>query len=301
MLRVKQFGQLCLDRVTKDKDLAIGITAPEGDGKSCLSIGLGIGIDPGFSLYRNILFSPSVKEVRDKIYNLPPYTPIIADEAIKIMYKLNWGTKIQKYLNKIYAVCRNQNKISIFNMPRFTDFSEYFRNHRLRLWVHIVDPISNEKREGHAVVMARSWNPITTDAWGLKRFEKKLEDERKKGRKDVYYSLDDKIAAFEELPGFIDILRFHWVNKTLWEEYNALKDKIALEDEEGHFDEDKQAIELEQWKSRTILAVRIFKEMGYSGAEIAKVFKSHPTSVASWLRKIKDEELVKKINEPKLA
>lgn len=301
MLSTKQFGRICLDRVTKDKDLAIAITAPEGDGKSASSIGIGLGIDPNFKLFRNVLFSPSVKEIKEKIYSLPPYTPIIADEAIKIMYKLNWGSKIQKYLNKIYSVCRNQNKISIFNMPRFTDFSEYFRNHRLRLWVHIVDPISNEKREGHAVVMARSWNPITTDAWGLKRFEKRLEDERKRGKKDVYYNLDDKIAAFQELPGFVDILKFTWVNKELWSEYLALKDKVADEESEGGFEDDKVLLELEEWKRRTVLAIKIFKGMGYTGTEIAKVFRTHPTSVASWLRKFKAQEEIKNINEPSTA
>ncbi len=296
MLSTKQFGQLCLDRALKDKDLSIGVTAPEGDGKSCLSIGMGLGIDPNFQLTRNVLFSPSVKEIRDKIYNLPPYTPIIADEAIKIMYKLNWGSKIQKYLNKIYAVCRSQNKISIFNMPRFTDFSEYFRNHRLRLWIHIVDPINNEKKEGHAVVMARSWNPVTIDAWGLKRFEKRLEDERKRGKKDVYYSLDDKIGAFEELPGYIDVMKFKWVRQDIWDVYEQLKAKTNVDDEE--VEEDKASVQIQQWKKRTILAMQIFKGMDYSNSDIAKVFKTHAVSVASWLKNFKEEEEMKRINEP---
>ncbi len=296
MLSTKQFGQLCLDRATKDKDLSIGVTAPEGDGKSCLSIGIGLGIDPNFRLTRNVLFSPSVKEIRDKIYNLPSYTPIIADEAIKIMYKLNWGSKIQKYLNKIYAVCRSQNKISIFNMPRFTDFSEYFRNHRLRLWVHIVDPINNEKSEGHAVVMARSWNPVTIDAWGLKRFEKRLEDERKRGKKDVYYSLDDKIGAFEELPGYIDVMKFKWIRQDIWDVYEQLKAKTNVDDEE--VEEDKANIQIEQWKRRTILAIQIFKQQGYTNSDIAMVFNTHTVSVSSWLKKFKEEQEIKRINEP---
>lgn len=304
-------NRVAIDAVPSNPAMVYGFTLDSPSGwyitdnfcithNSSLSIGIGLGIDPNFKMFRNVLFSPGVKVIREKIYNLPPYTPIIADEAIKIMYKLNWGTKIQKYLNKIYAVCRDQNKISIFNMPRFTDFSEYFRNHRLRLWVHIVDPISNEKREGHAVVMARSWNPITTDAWGLKRFEKRLEDERKRGKKDVYYNLDDKIAAFEELPGFVDILRFQWLNKTLWSEYLALKEKVAMEEDEG-FEEDRALLELEEWKRRTVLAIKIFKGMGYTGTEIAKVFRTHPTSIASWLKKFKSEQEIKKINEPASA
>ena len=277
--------------------MSIVVTAPEGDGKSCLSIGIGMGIDPNFQLRRNILFSPSVKEITDKIYNLPPYTPIIADEAIKIMYKLNWGTKIQKSLNRIYSVCRSQNKISIFNMPRFTDCSEYFRNHRLRVWAHIVDPISNEKDVGHAVVMARSWNPVTIDAWGLKRFEKRLEDERKRGKKDVYYSLDDKIGAFEELPGYIDVMKFKWIRQDIWSAYEAIKEKVNAE-ESDQIEEDKYSIQLEQWKKRVVLSINIFKAMGYSNVDIAQVLKSHPASVASWVKQFKEEEEMKTINNP---
>ncbi len=299
MLTTKQLGKIALERVTRDKDLAMGITGLEGDGKSCVSIQIGIGIDPSFEMFRNVLFDPSVKKIREKIYNLPPYTPIIADEAIKIMYKLNWGSKIQKYLNKIYAVCRNQNKISIFNIPRFTDFAEYFRNHRLRLWLHIVDPISNEKEDGHAVVIARSWNPVSVDPWGLKIFEKKLTDERKRGKKDVYYTLDDKLALFQELPGFVDVLRFNWVKKSLWDEYLKLKEEVAVQ-EDDELEEDKSVVELGHWMNRTIRAINIFKAMGYSTTEIAKVFNTHPNSVSSWIRKFKAEQQIKKVNEPTL-
>ncbi len=164
------------------------------------------------------------------------------------------------------------------------------------MWVHIVDSISNQKQEGHAVVMSRSWNPVTVDAWGLKRFEKRLEDERKRGKKDVYYSLDDKISAFEELPGFIDVMKFRWVRSDIWAEYEAIKKSVNVDDEE--IVEDKQSVQLENWKRRTILAIRIFKGLGYTSSDIAKVFKAHPQSVASWIKQFKDEEEIKKINQP---
>ena len=304
-------NRVAIDTVPSNPAMVYGFTLDSSSGwyitdnfcithNSALSIQIGLGIDPSFRMFRNVLFDPSVKTIKRKIYNLPPYTPIIADEAIKIMYKLNWGSKIQKYLNKIYAVCRNQNKISIFNMPRFTDFAEYFRNHRLRLWLHIVDPISNEKEEGYAVVIARSWNPVSLDPWGLKIFEKKMADERKRGKKDVYYTLDDKLSLFQELPGFVDVLKFKWVKESLWKEYLQLKDEVAVEDDD-ELEEDKMVIELDQWKNRTIRAISIFKAMGYTGGDIAKVFKTHPTSVASWLRKFKSEQEIKKVNEPDLA
>lgn len=292
MLRLKAIAESSLNRVKLDKDLAIAITAPEGDGKSALSIGLGMEIDPKyFSLERNVLFSPNVGEIRKKIYNLPRFTPIIADEAIKIMYKLNWGTKIQKYLNQIYAVCRNQNKISIFNMPRFTDFSEYFRNHRIKLWIHIVDPINNQKEFGHAVLMSRSWNPITSDPWGLKIFEKAIELERKRKRKDAEYDLNSKIDLFSQLPSFVDVLEFGWVKQSAWDSYLELKNQIGQEDEDL-FNEEKFEKQLTDLKKVAVIAIKTFKAMDYKPKDIAALLQIHPNTMASWLKEKKKQKEV---------
>ncbi len=293
---MKQLGNSCVKRVERDKDLAIAVTGPEGDGKSALSIGLGLKIDPLFLLKRNVLFSPSVKEIKQKIYNLPPYSVILADEAIKILYKLNWQSKVQKYLNTIYTICRNQNKISLFNIPRLIDANEYFRNHRLKLWVHIVDPISSEKKEGHACIMARSWNPVTVDPWGLKVFEKKMVDERKRGKKDVVYSLDEKINLFSELPSFVDILKFKWIDNDIWKDYLELKETYSIKDEED-MEDDKAIIESRAWRKRIVIAVKTFMSMGYTKQSIAKLFHVHVTSVTGWLKKYEQEEELKKINQ----
>lgn len=296
MLSLKTIAQSSVNRVRLDKDLAIAITAPEGDGKSALSIGLGLEIDPKhFLLERNVLFSPNVSEIRKKIYNLPKYTPIIADEAIKIMYKLNWGSKIQKYLNQIYAVCRNQNKISIFNMPRFTDFSEYFRNHRIKLWIHIVDPINNQKEFGHAVVMSRSWNPVSSDPWGLKTFEKAIEDERKRKKRDAEYDLNSKIDLFSRLPSFVDVLKFGWIDSGVWKHYLDLKAQVS-EDDESFFDEEKQEKELADIKKVAVIAIKTFKAMGYSGKDIAHLLRIHPNSMAAWLKEKKKAKEIAEFN-----
>lgn len=293
---MKEVAAGSIERAKKDKDLAIAVTGVEGDGKSNLSVEFGLTADPFFELERNMLFSPNVKEMRDKIYNLPPLSVVIADEAIKIMYKLNWTSRIQKYLNKLYAVCRNQNKISIFNIPRITDINEYFRNHRVRLWIHIVDPISNEKAEGHAVVMSRSWNPVTTDPWGLKVFEKKMEEQRKK-KKDSEYELEDKINLFAQMPSFIDVLKFNWVPKKLWDEYEQLKSEVEF-DEEELLEEETINTEIREWRERTLKCTRIFIKLGYSKQAICKLFDIHLNTLTSWLRKDEKQRQIKEFNRP---
>lgn|SRR3990167_2815735 len=297
MLYLKDVAQIATNRTKLDKDIAIAITGTEGEGKSALSIGLGLEIDPLFEIKRNVLFSPTVKEITDKIYSLPPYTPIIADEAIKIMYKLNWGQKIQRYLNTVYALCRKQNKISIFNLPRFTDASEYFRNHRIRLWIHIIDGISNQKQEGYAVLMSRSWNPIGQDVWGMKTFDKEIEKGRKRRKMDAEYDLEDRISLFETMPTFVGAVKFKWVSPHIWEEYEAEKLKVKLDDELDLMGKgDKQLL---VWKQRAFRAIKAFKTMGYTNKSIAKFYSVENITVASWLREIRRTKETKELNEPK--
>lgn len=297
MLSLKQVANAARERAEKDKDLAIVVTGAEGDGKSALAIGLAMEIDPLFEFERNMLFSPEVKLIKEKIYNLPPFSAIIADEAIKVLYKLNWQSKVQKYLNTIYTLCRNQNKISIFNIPRLIDANEYFRNHRLKIWIHIVDPINNQKTEGHACIMSRSWNPVSKDPWGLDYFEKKINDERRRGMKDSHYSLDQKIGLFSELPSFIEVIRFEWIQSKLWREYELLKDKYSIKDDDV-MEDDKALLQIEAFRKMVVKSVNTFMAMGYSKASIARLFSVHVNSVNGWINKYVVEEELKKINEP---
>lgn len=298
MLSLQNIADLSVERVTKDKDLAIAITGFEGDGKSALSIGLGLAIDRFFDLRRNVLFSPSVTEIRNKIYDLPPYTPIIADEAIKIMYKRNWGSKMQKYLNQIYAVCRSQNKISIFNIPRFTDFDEYFRNHRVKLWIHIVDSLSKDKDEGHAVVLSRSWNPVTNDPWGLNVFEKLMLEERRRFKKDSEYDLNDKLNMFSKMPTFVDVLKFSWIEQRVWDEYLELKKEVSV-DEDEFIEQDKTDKELAELKAIVLKSTKAFIALGYKKKQIAELYGIDSKTITSWLNKEKRLKAVKEFNQMK--
>ena len=279
-LTIKNMAKIASNRVRLDKDLTIAVTGFEGDGKSALALGIGMETDPLFDLRRNVLFSPTVEETKEKIYSLPKFSPLIADEAIKIMYKLNWSGKLSKYLNTIYGLCRKENKISILCMPRITDFTEYFRNHRIRIWIHIIDPINNQKRYGHAILMTRSWNPITQDPWGLKSFERNMEKERRRRRMDSEYSLDDKIDMFSRLPTFIDVIKFGWLDDKIWDEYLRLKNEVTVGDD---YLIDDQTKELEKWKSRTLYSVKAFMLLGFTKKSIAKLYKISEHTISGWL------------------
>ncbi|MEM2175197.1 MAG: hypothetical protein QXI58_06215, partial [Candidatus Micrarchaeia archaeon] len=125
---------------------------------------------------------------------------IICDEAIKQFYKLDWASSSQKYINKVYAVARKEGKTTILCMPRFTDFTEFFRNHRIRFWFHILS-------RGVAVLFVPDWSPFTKDPWWMDKNQKAIE-EVTKYIKMTKIDIGKKISLLKRTKNFVTALIF---------------------------------------------------------------------------------------------
>lgn len=230
-LTVQQVANQFTKRLNDDKDVVVAVTGAEGDGKSTLAMQLGMASDPAFHLERNVLYSPNYEEMKNKIVGLPKYSTVVADEAIKSLYKLRWQEKLQKYINTLYAICRQENKLSLLCMPRFIDFNEYFRQHRIKFWIHVIDPISKSKDIGHAVIFGKSWNPFTQDAWNFKDMQKSIDDySRQKRLKEVEFSLSHKSYVLAKSRNYIGTMEFGKMQDDMFSQYTELKKKFAYDD-----------------------------------------------------------------------
>jgi hypothetical protein len=218
-------------RLQLDQDFTIVLSGYEGSGKSTLGAALGLSIDPSFSFERNELYSPSTVEMIRKVRGLPKGSIIINDEAIKTFYKLRWQDKRQHYLNQFMTQCRKENKGIILCIPRFTDLNEYMRNHRVRMWIEIIDPVHTNKKVGYAVVMGKTWNPFNRDPWNIQESQKIIKDYMKKRRmRESEFSLREKVRLLSRLPNYIGVLQFGHIKDDLWAKYCSLRDKYKYED-----------------------------------------------------------------------
>jgi len=184
---IKNFTARAYYRVRRDLDLYITITGREGFGKSSLALLLGYLIDPNFNLDDNVLYSPTVEEMNLKInYRkikqqgkempkgaLKPYSVLIVDEAIKVVYKMEQWSGLQRFLKKLFALARTENKIIILCIPGFLDMGNNFRK-RMNYWANIFE---REKEQAYCVVEAASKNKYKNDRWNLKEHEKLYERE----------------------------------------------------------------------------------------------------------------------------
>lgn len=227
-LKIKDVANIGIERCEIGKDAVIAITGYEGDGKSSLAAQVGEEggkkSGTGFDYEINELYSPNKDEMRNKVLKLPALSTVVADEAINLLYKLNWSSDVQKYINKLYALCRKENKMTLLCMPRFIDFNEFFRNHRILLWVHIIQGISKVDKTGMAAVFDKDWSPFSKDPWWIKETQKRIDINRKKKRR-IEVDVEEKMEILEKSSNFIGPLTFGRLPPDRWNLYESLRDK----------------------------------------------------------------------------
>lgn len=251
-------------RTNINRDTVVAITGYEGVGKSTLEIILGFLCDPLFNFDTSLLYSPSKDEIKRKVED-KTVKFIGLDEAIKSLYKLNWYSKAQIFLNQLWALCRKENKIAVFCMPRFTDFQEYFRNHRILIWIHIVE-VDQETGTGYAVVFKKEWSQFSRDPWLIDINQKKLTFLRGK-RKLTDQSIDDKLKLLAKLDNFVTVLRFPKLPPEVEAEYLEHKNAVLYED-----DTEEEMFTNREQKQREDIArlTLILKEHGYKIEQLAE-------------------------------
>jgi hypothetical protein len=204
------------DRIEIKFDMVVCIDGEEGIGKSTLGICLGWLLSNKFNLENNISYLPTTKEMENKFWAIKPKNVLLVDEAIKALYKLRFMDRFQTRINEMYATERWQQKITLLCIPRFTDLNEFFRNDRVKFWIHVVD-------RGLAVVFAKD----TVNLWGNDRWH--LKEEYKnvlyqvRRKKYVEITNEEKIAIYKKSQHFAFAFTFPMLPEEIEKEYNKKK------------------------------------------------------------------------------
>lgn len=254
--------------VKDDYDSVIAFTGREGVGKTTHSIQLGKKVSKllkvKFTLEDNIVYMPKLDDIRQKFNEMDRYQTIILDEAIKVLYKLKWMDKLQQELNEHYATERKQNKITILNIPRFLDLNEFFRNHRVRWWIHHLFR-DKETGMGFGIVYRYLDNEFSKNPWNIQEGEL-LSKEARRGKsiKDINASIESELKWRMRHPNFYAFITWDALTEKEMLKYRELCDAAKAQyrewEEEQDVDEETKKMKERERKIKDIISDIFRKE-----------------------------------------
>lgn len=212
---LKYFCRMVRQDLRDEKDYVIAITGYPGLGKSQLATIIGILIDFDY-IFDDICFIPTSKEIENTYMKLKMYSVLHVDEASRGLHKQRWFDKVQQTLNTLYDTEREGHFLcTLLIMPRFQNFSENFRNFRIKYWINIVD-------RGLAIAYKRDEDKDAKDPWHLDE-NYKLKQKRWKNKKIYERDIPDSVRMEQSTLNYWFYFNIPEIPKDVWEIYQELK------------------------------------------------------------------------------
>jgi hypothetical protein len=220
--KVNDIGGIISESIHNDNDYILNIAGGEGRGKSTLAKKINksanIKSHNSYDVEQNTLFYPTTEEISDIYDGGHQFWVMQWDEAIRILFKLDWASIKSKAIIKDFAVNRALNMGTILCIPRMKDLNENFRNWRINLWGEVIE-------RGCCVWFAPDWNMFAPDPWHWDENYKLIKITQGMSKNLSKFTLDDKLKIFSKCIGFEGYTLFEKEAGPEWERYLDLKDK----------------------------------------------------------------------------
>ena len=219
---LKLFCKTVAEELRDERDCVIGITGYPGTGKSNIGAIIGALIDKKYNFDKNICFIPTSKQIEEQYMNLPMYSVLHIDEASRGLHKHKWHDKVQQKLNQLYDTEREGHFLcTLLLMPRFQNFSENFRNFRIKYWINVID-------RGLCIVYKRDEDKDCKDPWHLDE-NYKIKMKKWKGKKVYERGIPHQVRIEQETPNYWFYFKIPPVPEEVWKQYQELKRESRLQ------------------------------------------------------------------------
>ena len=182
------------------------------------------GVHGSFDMEKYIAYNN--EDVIEKIYSLPPYSPLIGDEAVRFAWSRDWNKAENKELAKLSTQIRTKKLIFFMNIPKLPWIDSAYREQLLDIWVWIHSSFSGGKKTGYAMIFEPDRNQAETDSWHLNTLKKHM---RKKERIGRFTEIQRLFRIVKYNPCFVDAFPFPKLPEDLYQVYLKVRDKRAFE------------------------------------------------------------------------
>ena len=204
----------------QDMDALVGITSFKGLGKTTLGAQIGIHhhkkyMDKPFSFERNMAYDND--DVKKKINELPHYSALLCDEAVRFALGEDWGKGESKDLKKLFTQIRTKHLLIIFCLPDLWWTDRKYREGMMAFWLHVLT-------RSRAALFAPDLRPGIDDRWGKRELHEKIKPYN-------WFTANEKIEReFKKLRACIDIMAFPKIPQEQYERYLKIRDSHVYED-----------------------------------------------------------------------
>lgn len=234
---MKKFVRLLRYNQEADLDVIVAVTGRKGTGKTSFSIQC-------VREYIREYFGESSLDIRkymaydndevlDKVFNLPEYSPIIADEASRFAMGEDWNKAESKEMKKIMAQVRTRHLIVFLCLPEFLWLDKKYRDDMVTHWAWI------PTRE-HSMIFEPNDNPGEPDVWDLKKFAKA-------GYLSKWTPIEKIVRVVSKNKCFKFDVQFPKVPAPLYERYLKLRDQKILEEKGQDYVSQKDVAKVMAW------------------------------------------------------
>lgn len=291
-LNLTKLAKLLQYPTTIGKDSICAVTGEEGEGKSLfVNTGVAPAIDTDFDLWKNVVYTEYEREFNEKYEYLKPFGCWSLDEAIKLMYKMDFMLAPAKKMVKSFAadVRKEKHGVHFLIIPDFDDLLKYFREKRVKFWIDLIPREYLADDEVAAMVYQRirlPFKPPAMDIWFLKEyFERSIKAVRKHG-----YS-EKVINIMRSHPYYIGELNFKRPSDAKEQRYLKFRERAKAIYTPSS---DKEiTITQQRWR---IAYLRVAKELIKSGkynlSDLIRMSKDiiSDNAVSSGLKKLKEDD-----------
>ncbi len=258
-------------------------------GKSMSTTTISLLIDHKYSFKKNVCFIPTSKEIKDMYLNLPMYSVLHIDEASRGMHKQQWHDKIQQTLNTLYDTEREGHYLcSILIMPRFQNFTENFRNFRIKYWINIIN-------RGIGICYIKDEDKDTKDPWHLDD-NYKLKQKNWRGKQIFERQINDVIEMEKKTKNYFFWFKIPKIPDEIWEEYQDLKkqSRVDAREREEELDVESYKDRLNNEKMARWKQIKEMKDKANTHDEIAVMLGCSPQTIRRNLREMEAYGKMKK-------
>ncbi len=283
---LKLFCSLVRKDLRDEYDYVIGITGYPGYGKSTIAAIIAMLIDYDYEFDFNICFIPTSKEIQDSYMKLPMYSVLHVDEASRGLHKQKWYEKVQQTLNTLFDTEREGHYLcTLLLMPRFQNFTENFRNFRIKYWINVVE-------RGLAIVYKRDEDKDAKDPWHIDE-NYKLKFKKWRSKKIYERDVPATVRMEQQTVNYWFYFQFPEIPKEIWKDYQDLKigsRKISKENnlEVENYQDKLNREKLERWEK-----IKELKAKGYTHDEIGATLSCSPQTIRRHLRAMEAYQRIK--------